>query len=126
MKQIQKEQEFTRRFARHADELKWLFCELYHGDMAAYERFVQMLRQAYDARPEALRVSDRRREQDPDWYRGNHLTGMLMYVDCFAGTLRGVQEKLEHDQAPKAFRGFPLQILAAAIVAMALTAFQFK
>ena len=37
-----------------------------------------------------------------------------------------VQEKLEHDQAPKAFRGFPLQILAAAIVAMALTAFQFK
>ena len=40
--------------------------------------------------------------------------------------LTGVQEKLEHDQAPKAFRGFPLQILAAAIVAMALTAFQFK
>ena len=40
--------------------------------------------------------------------------------------LTGVQEKLEHDQAPKAFRGFPLQILAAAIVALALTAFQFK
>lgn len=40
--------------------------------------------------------------------------------------LSGVQERLEEDQAPKAFRGFPLQILAAAIVAMALTAFQFK
>ena len=40
--------------------------------------------------------------------------------------LSGVQTKLEEDQAPKAFRGFPLQILAAAIVAMALTAFQFK
>ena len=40
--------------------------------------------------------------------------------------LSGVQERLEEDQAPAAFRGFPLQILAAAIVAMALTAFQFK
>ena len=40
--------------------------------------------------------------------------------------LSGVQTKLEEDQAPKAFRGLPLQILAAAIVAMALTAFQFK
>ncbi len=40
--------------------------------------------------------------------------------------LSGVQERLEDDQAPAAFRGIPLQILAAAIVAMALTAFQFK
>ena len=40
--------------------------------------------------------------------------------------LSGVQERLEEDQAPAAFRGFPLKILAAAIVAMALTAFQFK
>ena len=40
--------------------------------------------------------------------------------------LSGVQTKLEEDQAPKAFRGLPLQILAAAIVAMALTAFRFQ
>ena len=40
--------------------------------------------------------------------------------------LSGVQTKLEEDQVPKAFRGLPIQILAAAIVAMALTAFQFK
>ena len=40
--------------------------------------------------------------------------------------LSGVQERLEEDQVPKAFRGFPIQILAAAIVALALTAFNFK
>ena len=40
--------------------------------------------------------------------------------------ISGVQTKLEEDQAPKAFRGLPLQILAAAIVAMALTAFRFQ
>ena len=96
MGQIIREQEFTRRRERHEDELKWLFCELYHGDMDAYGRFMQMLRRAYDARSEALCASDRRREQDPDWYRGNHLVGMLMYVDRFAGDLQGVREKLDY------------------------------
>lgn len=40
--------------------------------------------------------------------------------------LSGVQTKLEEDQVPKAFRGLPLQILAAAIVALALTGFSFQ
>ena len=26
---------FERRLVRHYDELKWLYCELYHGDIAA-------------------------------------------------------------------------------------------
>ena len=40
--------------------------------------------------------------------------------------LSGVQTKLEEDQVPKAFRGLPIQILAAAIVALALTGFSFQ
>ena len=40
--------------------------------------------------------------------------------------LSGVSEKIETEHLPKAFRGFPIQILAAAIVALALTAFTFK
>lgn len=40
--------------------------------------------------------------------------------------LTGVEKKIESDHLPKAFRGFPIQILAAAIVALALTAFTFK
>ncbi len=40
--------------------------------------------------------------------------------------LTGVEKKIESDHLPKAFRGFPIQILAAAIVALALTAFSFK
>ena len=27
---------FQTRLARHFDELKWLYCELYHGDEAAF------------------------------------------------------------------------------------------
>ncbi len=40
--------------------------------------------------------------------------------------MHGVQERIEEDHLPKAFRGFPIQILAAAIVALALTAFTFQ
>ncbi len=87
---------FAARFARHEDELKWLYCELYNTDMQAYEYFVGMLYRAWQARPKALRALDARREADPDWYRGRDMTGMLMYVSAFAGTLNGVRERLDY------------------------------
>ncbi|MCR5664700.1 MAG: hypothetical protein K6G17_07515 [Oscillospiraceae bacterium] len=40
--------------------------------------------------------------------------------------LEGVQSRIEQDRLPKAFRGFPSLILAAAIVALALTGFDFQ
>jgi len=88
--------EFLARFSRHEDELKWLYCELYHGDMQAYDYFVGMLHRAYLARPEKLKHTDRLRETDPNWYKGHDLVGMLMYVNAFAGTLQGVREKLDY------------------------------
>ncbi len=88
--------EFRTRFERHEEELRWLFMELYHGDDKAFEYFVEMLLRSYEARSEELRALDRRRLKDPDWYKGNSLVGMLMYVDCFAGTLQGVRGKLDY------------------------------
>ena len=89
-------QEFLKRFRVHEDELKWLYCELYHNDRDAYDRFVEMLYRAYEARPEELKEMDRTREASPDWYKGHALTGMLMYVNAFAKTLQGVREKLDY------------------------------
>ena len=66
--------------------------------MQAYDYFVNMLHRAWLDRPEALRAIDARREDDPDWYRGHDMTGMLMYVKAFAGTLNGVREKLDYIQ----------------------------
>lgn len=40
--------------------------------------------------------------------------------------LSGLQEKIEEEHLPKAFRGLPIQILAAGIVALALGAFKFQ
>ena len=88
--------EFASRFRRHEDELKWLYCELYHSDMRAYDYFTDMLYRAWEERPEPLKMMDRAREEYPDWYKGHDLVGMLMYVSAFAGTLRGVRDKLDY------------------------------
>ena len=88
--------EFADRFARHEDELKWLYYELYHCDEKAYDYFTDMLYRCWEERAESLRMMDRAREAFPDWYKGHDLTGMLMYVNAFAGTLQGVRRKLDY------------------------------
>ncbi len=87
---------FDERLAVCYDELKWLYCELYHNDMRAFEYFVDMLRNRYLERRKSLTALDEKRLADPGWYRSEKLLGMMLYVDCFAGNLRGVQEKLPY------------------------------
>ena len=89
-------QEFEARLSRHGGELQALYLELYHGDTHAYDYFIGMLRRCYEERPKAMHALDARRMASPDWYAGNKLLGMLMYVKAFAGTLRGVREKLDY------------------------------
>ena len=43
-----------------------------------------------------LKRLDKKREEDPDWYKRNDMVGMMMYTDAFAGTLKGVKEKLDY------------------------------
>ena len=93
MKEIQTA--FDRRLTRHYDELKWLYGELY-GDEDAFQYFVKMLRSCWEGRKEALCRQDEAREADPNWYRRRELLGMMLYVDAFAGTLKGVEEKLPY------------------------------
>ena len=88
--------EFAVRFSRQEDELRWLYCELYHSNMKAYDAFCNMLYRAWENRPESLKRLDRDREQDPGWYKRHDLVGMLMYADAFAGDLRGVQQRLPY------------------------------
>ena len=88
--------EFQERFDRHAEELRGLYLELYHGDGQAWEYFCDMLFRCFLERPEAMKKIDRARESDAEWYRGHHLLGTLMYADAFAGTLQGVREKLDY------------------------------
>ena len=88
--------EFRKRFEHHEAELKWLFMELYRNDEQAWDYFTEMLFRAYTNRPERLKRMDRKRFQDPEWYKGHELVGMQMYVSAFAGTLQGVRKKLDY------------------------------
>ncbi|HIZ46049.1 MAG TPA: alpha-amylase family protein [Candidatus Olsenella pullistercoris] len=85
---------FLSRLRRHHDELRWLYMELYdNGSMFA--ELVDEMRRFYDERPAALRELDERREGRA-WYRERDLLGMQMYVDNFAGTLSGVEGRLDY------------------------------
>ena len=64
--------------------------------MEAFGYFVDMLRRCWTGRKKALRTQDVRREADPDWYRRREMLGMMLYVDAFAGTLKGVEGKLPY------------------------------
>ena len=87
---------FATRLDHCYNELKWLYCELYHNDRGAFDYFVQMLEAQWNARKDALRAIDEKRLAEPDWYRSNKLLGMMMYPANFGGTLKGVQEKLPY------------------------------
>ena len=98
MENRQMDTAFEARFAERVDELKWLFCELYHNNQAAWSSFAEMLRRLWQDRPVQLKELDNRREADPDWYKSKSLLGMVMYVQAFAQTLRGLEQKLDYVQ----------------------------
>ena len=96
MKKKARAAEFESRLARHFDEMKWLYYELYHSDEQAFAWFCDMLYQYYEERPEYLKEWDRKCVRNPDWYKGNNMLGMQMYVNAFAGNLQGVREHLDY------------------------------
>ena len=95
MERKQWDPEFAQRYEVHREELGKLYFELYH-DENAYSYFLDMLYQAYETRSDDLKALDLARLAEPEWYKGHHLVGMLMYVSAFAKTLKGVREKLEY------------------------------
>ena len=90
------EAEFKERLRAHYDELKWLYFELYYSDKRAFDYFCEMLHTYYSERPASLKRWDHVRESLPDWYKGNEVLGEVMYVNAFAGNLKGVKKHLDY------------------------------
>ncbi len=86
---------FVRRFERHFDELKWLYIELYEND-SMFAELCDNLYRFYEERNQDLKKIDGEREADPNWYKNNDMLGMMLYIDNFAGNMKGVQEKLDY------------------------------
>ena len=86
---------FEERLKRHHDELRWLYMELYdNGDMFA--ELCEKLHAFALEREQYLMELDREREQNPEWFRGNVMLGMMLYIDNFAGNLEGVKDRLPY------------------------------
>ena len=92
-------QEYQKRLQRHLDELKWLYCELYPGREDMFTQLCEQMEAWYQDRPESEKKLDREREQEPAWYSRQDMLGMMMYIDAFAGNLKGVKKKLPYLEA---------------------------
>ena len=90
-----KDDRFQKRMALHHDELKWLYMELY-GNEAMFGELTSQMYEFYQARKTGLKSRDEKREKNPDWFKKNDMLGMMLYIDNFAGTIKGVQEKLDY------------------------------
>ena len=89
------EEVYRRRFNRHFDELKWLYTELYGND-SMFAELCDNLHRFYEERNQDLKALDLRREENPGWYKQNDMLGMMLYIDNFAGDIKGVESRLDY------------------------------
>ena len=89
------EQIYEKRFAKHVDELKWLYMELYNSQ-EMFEKLCETMKEMYGERKAALRKLDLEREENPEWFKGNDMLGMMMYTGQFAENLKGVKKHLDY------------------------------
>ncbi len=90
---------FWLRFERYFEDIYDPLREIY-GDRPDYHEqtealFDQMV-EAYAARPEPLRLLDLERQFTPDWFERPNMVGYVCYPDLFAGTLKGLREKVSY------------------------------
>ena len=86
---------FEERWNRHKDEMRWLYMELYdNGDMFA--ELEEKMRSFAKERNTTLKKLDKQRETDKDWYKSGDMLGMMLYIDNFGGTFKGVQDKISY------------------------------
>ena len=92
---VKENNDFQTRLAKHIEEMRWLYMELYdNADM--FGELEQQCRAFYMERDAGLKALDKSREQNPGWYKQNDMLGMMLYIDNFAGNLQGVQQKLDY------------------------------
>lgn len=74
--------------------------EALYGDVVDIDELVNdLVSDAIDAaaaRPEKLRILDRRREIDQAWFQRSRMIGYVAYADRFAGSLEGVAKHLDY------------------------------
>lgn len=86
---------FAQRMEKHQDELRWLYMELYGND-AMYAELCEQMHEYYLKRSTELKKRDIKKEKNPDWFKEKEMLGMMLYIDNFAGNMKGVEKKLAY------------------------------
>ena len=85
---------FALRLARSREDLALPLARLY-GDFPL-DALVLRLARAFAARSPELRRQDLARDLAPDWFQSQRMVGYVFYVDRFAGSLRGMLDRLDY------------------------------
>ena len=92
-----KDTSFYTRFIANATAIAALYNELYGQHPAAKKMFAQLLQTistSYKQRAVALKQRDEAKEAQDHWFLSNEITGMSLYVDRFAGSIKNLGAKL--------------------------------
>jgi len=87
------------RFKALMPELVKRMYQLYGSKWDFYlvlQKLTDIMETASLSRSEELRTQDEERESHPDWFLDEKETGMMLYVDLFAGTLTGLKKKIPY------------------------------
>ena len=93
------ESEFRKRLDLYLRPLIQNLFDIYQNQPDLYhyiEKSVVTAAEAWSIRPQHLKKRDYQREKDPTWYKSNKMVGAVCYVDLFAGTLQGIEEKIPY------------------------------
>lgn len=86
-----------RRTRQYLDDFLSSYHVLYpEASQTQIQRLMDLLARIDAERPEALKELDREREQKKDWFQQPHQVGMMLYVDLFAGDLKGLIERIDY------------------------------
>ena len=95
------DQQFLTHFIANIDEIQAIF-HLIYGQHPNYSTFFEQLLESifetHAARSKALKERDEEKAKQGFWYLSNQLMGMSLYVDRFAGNLKGMSSKLDYLQ----------------------------
>jgi glycosidase len=91
--------EFLHRLEQHFPRLFSLYYSLYSDQYDFFyhlEDLAVTLAKMWLERPADLKTLDSARETDPAWFLSNRMLGGVVYVDLFAGNLKGIRQKIPY------------------------------
>ena len=87
---------FEARLERWLPDLRAALSPLYKDVDVVADRLVRQAAAAYAAREPELHRLDLRRSLEPDWFQKPEMVGYAAYADRFAGTLKGVADRIDY------------------------------